>query len=193
MPKEKIESFCPKSRQEWRMWLQEHHVLKQAVWLVYYNTKSGIASITYNEAVDEALCFGWIDSTRKSLDHERFTQFFCKRKPGSVWSKINKAKVQRLTDDGLMTPAGLNSIEIAKQNGSWNILDEVEELTIPQDLEVELKKQPKAADYFLSLSKSGRKAILQWLVLAKRPETRQNRIKEIAELASQRLKPKQFR
>ncbi|WP_310589106.1 YdeI/OmpD-associated family protein [Runella aurantiaca] len=150
-------------------------------------------SITWSEAVDQALCFGWIDSTSKPIDDEKFMQFFCKRKPKSVWSKINKEKVLRLTEAGLMTQAGFESIETAKLNGSWNILDEVEELTIPQDLTDELKMKPVAEEFFLSLSKSVRKSILQWLVLAKRPETRQNRITEIAELAAQKLKPKQFR
>lgn len=187
-----IETFCPTSRQEWRLWLEEHHNSKQSVWLVYYKKKSGAPTLTYNDAVDEALCFGWIDSTRKSLDHETFTQFFCKRKPTSVWSKVNKDKIQRLMDEGLMTQAGYKSIETAQQNGSWTILDEIEELLIPNDLEVELKAKPGSEDFFLNLSKSVKKAILQWLVLAKRPETRQKRISEIAELASQKLKPKQF-
>lgn len=187
-----INSFCPASRQEWRQWLQENHSSTPSVWLVYYKKKSNIPSLSYSDAVDEALCFGWIDSTRKSLDHETFTQFFCKRKPNSVWSKVNKAKVQRLIEEGLMTAAGYESIEKAKQNGSWTILDDVEELFIPTDLEEELGAKPASLDFFLSLSRSVRKSMLQWLVLAKRPETRQKRIKEIAELAAQKLKPKQF-
>jgi uncharacterized protein YdeI (YjbR/CyaY-like superfamily) len=120
-------------------------------------------------------------------------QFFCKRKPNSVWSKVNKTKVQQLIDKGLMMPSGYKSIEIAKQNGSWTILDDVEELIIPADLELALESEHGAKEFFLGLSKSQRKAILQWLVLAKQAITRQKRIKEIAELASQKLKPKQFR
>ncbi len=150
-------------------------------------------SVGWSEAVDEALCFGWIDSTRISIDDEKFMQLFSKRKPGSVWSKINKGKVQQLIEIGLMMPAGFKSIEIAKQNGSWSILDEVEELIIPKDLQKELKARKGSKEFFLSLSKSSRKAILQWLVLAKRPETRQKRILEIAELAAQKLKPVPFR
>jgi len=193
MQKKQIETFCPTSRQEWRRWLKENHSLKQSVWLVCYKKKSNVPTITYSDAVDEALCFGWIDSTRKSLDNETFMQFFCKRKPTSVWSKINKGKVQRLIYEGLITQAGHQSIETAKQNGSWTILDDVEELIIPKDLEKEFKSKPGSKDFFLSLSKSVKKAILQWLVLAKQQETRQKRISEIAELASQKLKPKQFR
>lgn len=143
--------------------------------------------------MDEALCFGWIDSVKKTLDDERSVQLFSKRRPNGTWSKINKEKVQRLIDDQLMTRAGYECIEAAKQNGSWAILDEVEELKIPEDLEKAFTAKQGAKDYFLSLSKSQRKAILQWLVLAKRPETRQKRIDEIATLAAQKLKPKQFR
>lgn len=193
MQKKEIETFCPASQQEWRQWLKKNHRSKQSVWLVSYKKNSNIPTVTYNEAVDEALCFGWIDSTKKSLDEERSMQFFCQRKPNSVWSKINKAKVQRLIEEGRMTKAGLSCIEVAKQNGSWTILDEVEELIIPKDLAIEFRRNPGSKEYFLSLSKSMRKMMLQWLVVAKRPETRQNRIKEIAEQAAQKLKPKQFR
>lgn len=193
MKKGDIGTFCPTSQQDWREWLKENHNSKQSVWLVYYKKRSNVSSITYSEAVDEALCFGWIDSTRKSLGNEMFMQFFCRRKPGSVWSKINKGKVHQLIDGGLMTRAGFDSIETAKRNSSWTILDEVEELIIPEDLAEEFKSKAGSMEYFLSLSKSVRKSILQWLVLAKRPETRQKRITEIAELAAGKLKPKQFR
>jgi uncharacterized protein YdeI (YjbR/CyaY-like superfamily) len=192
MEKKEMEIFCPASLQEWRQWLEENHKSKQSIWVLYYKKKSNVASITYTDAVDEALCFGWIDSTRRAVDDHTFIQFFCKRKPNSVWSKINKAKVQRLIDAGLFAQAGHESIEIAKQNGSWAILDDVEELIIPEDLEKEFKTKEGSMDFFLSLSRSVRKSILQWLVLAKRSETRQKRITEIAELAAQKLKPKQF-
>jgi uncharacterized protein YdeI (YjbR/CyaY-like superfamily) len=193
MQKKSIETFCPASRQYWRQWLKENHTSKRSVLLVYYKKKANIPTIIYSEAVDEALCFGWIDSTRTSLGDDKFMQFFCKRKPKSVWSKINKEKVQRLIDEGLMTQAGYERIETAKQNGSWTILDDVEKLKIPKDLANEFKGKPGSKNYFMSLSRSVRKSILQWLVLAKRPETRQKRIYEIAELASHKLKPKQFR
>ncbi len=185
-----VEMFYLATPQEWRLWLQENHRSKQSVWLIHYNKKSGIPTISWSDAVDEALCFGWIDSTRKTLDHERYIQFFCKRKSKSVWSKINKAKVEQLIEAGRMSQAGYESIETAKQNGSWAILDEVEELKIPADLEAEFNAKPGSMDFFLSLSKSVRKSMLQWIILAKRPETRQNRIGEIAERAAQKLKPK---
>jgi len=192
MEKKEIETFCPTSRQQWRQWLEENHRSKQAVWLIYYKKKTSIASITWSEAVDEALCFGWIDSKAKALDDEKFMQFFSIRKPKSVWSKVNKEKIRQLMEAGLMTQAGLESIETAKKNGSWTILDEVEELILPNDLEIEFDSKPGSKDFFLSLSKSVRKAMLQWLVLAKQSETRQKRIREIAESAAQKQKPKQF-
>jgi uncharacterized protein YdeI (YjbR/CyaY-like superfamily) len=142
--------------------------------------------------VDEALCFGWIDSQAKPIDADRYRQFFCRRKPTSAWSKVNKEKIIRLTAAGLMASAGLARIEAAKQNGSWSLLDEVEELIIPADLAAALQTRPGASGFFESLSKTDKRNMLQWLVLAKRPETRQKRLAEIAELAGQQLKPMQF-
>lgn len=193
MSEKEIDSFYPEDRRQWRKWLEKHYEKKESIWLIYYKKASGIPTISWSEAVDEALCFGWIDSIKKKLDHERSIQFFSKRKARSTWSKINKAKVQKLMEEGSMTTAGLKSIEIAKQNGSWSLLDEVEELIIPKDLEKAFRAQPGSKAYFLSLTKSVKKMMLQWLVLAKRPETRQKRVDEIAELAGQKSKPKQFR
>src|SRR5690606_15969943 len=126
------------------------------------------------------------------IDSETSHQFFSRRKARSTWSKINKDKVDGLMASGLMTKAGLDCIAIAKQNGSWSILDEVEELIVPEDLEKAFGENNGAKDYFLRLSKSIKKMMLQWIVLARRPETRQKRIAEIAELAGQKKKPKQF-
>ena len=192
MEKKDSETFCPASRQEWRKWLEKHHQSNQSVWLVQYKKKANKPSISWEESVDEALCFGWIDSIRKTLDEEKYIQFFSKRKPAGNWSKINKEKIQQLTEEGRMAQAGLDSVERAKQNGSWTVLDHVEELIIPKDLAKAFRTQKGSKDYFLSLSKSVKKSMLQWIVLAKRPETRQNRINEIAILAAQKLKPKQF-
>lgn len=193
MQKKEIETFSPKNRQQWRRWLEKNHDKKQSIWLIFYKKKSNITTISRSDALDEALCFGWIDSTARPIDDEQFMQSFTRRKPNSVWSKINKGNIERLIGEGIMTQAGYQSIEVAKQNGSWSILDDVEELIIPKDLVKEFKSQPGSKDYFMSLSKSVKKSMLQWIVLAKRPETRQKRIAEIAELAGQQLKPKQFR
>ncbi|HEX8014569.1 MAG TPA: YdeI/OmpD-associated family protein [Flavobacterium sp.] len=193
MTEKEIETYCPECQTDWRKWLEKNHQSKQSVWLVYYTKKSNIPTINWSEAVDEALCFGWIDSTRKTIDDSSFIQFFSKRKPNSTWSKINKEKIKQLIDSRRMTKAGYESIETAKQNGSWTILDEVEELIIPNDLEDAFSKHNGSKDYFLSLSKSARKIILSWIVLAKRQETRQNRIDEIVKNAEQHLKPKHLR
>jgi uncharacterized protein YdeI (YjbR/CyaY-like superfamily) len=187
-----IETFYARSRQEWREWLQDNHDKKQSVWLIYYKRKSNFPTVIYSEAVDEALCFGWIDSKTKPLDEYKFMQFFSRRKNKSVWSKVNKEKVERLTKEGLMTKAGYEIIEIAKQNGSWTILDEAEALIIPDDLEIAFQKRNNAKEYFLSLSRSDKRNILQWLLLAKRQKTREKRIFEIVELADKNQKPKQF-
>ncbi|WP_257670190.1 YdeI/OmpD-associated family protein [Parapedobacter tibetensis] len=193
MSKSDIAIFYPTSKMAWRKWLEKNHFQKDKVWLVFYKKYSERPTINWSDAVDVALCFGWIDSKKVAIDSEESHQFFCKRKPKSTWSKINKEKVANLIEAGLMTKAGYESIETAKQNGSWTILDEVEELIIPKDLEKAFKTKRGSKDFFVSLSKSMRKMILQWIVLAKRAETRQKRINDIAELAGQKLKPKQFR
>lgn len=192
MNEKQMETFCPASQQEWRLWLQNNHKATQSVWLIYYKKGSGRRTLTWSEAVDEAICFGWIDSTARPIDENTFMQFFCRRKLGSVWSKINKEKVKRLIENESMTEAGFKSIETAKQNGSWVILDEVEELKIPRDLSRQFTMHPGSKKYFMSLSRSVKKSILQWLVLAKLPATREKRISEIALLAAQQLKPKLF-
>lgn len=190
MPQNDIETFYPKSQKEWREWLEQNHDSKQSIWLVCYKKQANKPTIAWSNAVDEALCFGWIDSTRKSIGDDTFIQFFTRRKPKSVWSKINKEKTERLIEAGLMQKAGFESITKAKENGSWTILDAVEDLTIPEDLEKEFEANPGSKDYFLSLSKSVKKIILHWVIMAKRPETIQNRIKEVAECAAQKRKPK---
>lgn len=191
--KKEVETFFPASQQDWRDWLQQNHDQKQSVWLIYHKKSVSTAAIGWSEAVDEALCFGWIDSTRKNIDKDTFMQFFSRRKPGSTWSKVNKAKVERLIADGLMTTAGLQCIEAAKQNGSWTIADDVEELIIPPDLEQEFEKHPGSKDFFLSINRSTRKMILHWLASAKQQKTRQNRVTQTAENAATKQKPPQFR
>jgi len=193
MPKNKIETYCPTSRTDWRKWLEKNHQSKHSVWLVYFKLSTEVASVSWSEAVDEALCFGWIDSTKKTIDNERYMQYFSRRKPNSTWSKINKKKVAKLIQNNLMTKAGYDVIETAKWNGFWKILDEVEALVIPEDLKEALANYKDSMEYFDSLSKSDKKMLLYWVISAKRSETRQKRILEIAESASGNLKPKQFR
>ncbi len=185
-------TFCPTSRQHWREWLLANHAQEQAVWLVYHKKHTGTPSLSWSEAVSEALCFGWIDSQAKPIDGDTYRQLFSQRKPRSGWSRVNKEKIQQLLAEGLMMPAGLAAIEVARQNGSWALLDEVEALVVPPDLAQALQVSPLAASYFAGLSRTDRRNMLQWLVLARRPETRQRRVAEIATLAAQQLKPAQF-
>ncbi|WP_407484803.1 YdeI/OmpD-associated family protein [Elizabethkingia miricola] len=193
MHNKEIETYCPKSQTDWRQWLKKNHQSKQSVWLIFHTKKSNVPSLSWSDAVDEALCFGWIDSTRKKINNISFMQFFSKRKLKSNWSKINKEKVQQLIDSKRMTKQGYESVEIAKQNGYWTILDEIEEVIIPEDLEIAFKKYNGSKDYFLSLSKSTRKVILSWIILVGKQETRQKRIEEVVESATLNLKPKHLR
>jgi len=188
-----VEDYCPYDKKDWRKWLELNHNKKDAVWLIFYKIKSPNHNLGWSESVDEALCFGWIDSTKRTIDNEKYKQYFSKRKAKSNWSKINKEKVKTLIDQGLMQEEGYKSIEIAKENGSWTILDGVEALVIPEDLKEEFANYKGSFEYFDSLSKSIKKILLHWVVSAKRKETRQKRILEILENASNNLKPKQFR
>ena len=188
-----VEDYCPYDQRDWRKWLELNYNKKEAVWLIFYKKTSPNHNLSWSESVDEALCFGWIDSTKKTIDKERYMQYFSRRKPNSIWSKINKDKVDYLTSENLMQKAGYKAIEIAKKNGSWTILDEVEALIIPEDLKKEFDERVGSLEYYESLSKSAKKILLGWVVLAKKTETRQKRIIEIVENASRKLKPKQFR
>lgn len=188
-----VEDYCPKNQQDWRRWLELNHKEKEAVWLIFYKKKSPSYNLSWSESVDEALCFGWIDSVKKTIDTEKYRQYFSKRKAKSNWSKINKDKVKTLIEQGLMKEAGYKSIEIAKENDSWTFLDQVEDLVIPADLKAEFENYKGSMEYFDSLSKSIKKILLYWVISAKRKETRQKRVLEVAENASKKLKPKQFR
>jgi len=188
-----MDSFCPSNKEAWRSWLEVNHETKDSIWLVFHKKKSPNPNLTWSEAVDEALCFGWIDSVKKTIDGERYKQYFSKRKAKSCWSKINKDKVAYLMKQNLILDAGYKSIEVAKENGSWSMLDDVEALVIPEDLRQKIESVEGPKSYFEGLSKSRKKILLHWLITAKRPETRQKRIRAIAENASKNLMPKQFR
>lgn len=184
-----LETFQARDRQEWREWLEKNYRTSLGVWLIYYKVKSGKPSVQYSEAVKEALCFGWIDSKVKSLDEERYMQIFTPRKPKSVWSKLNKQYIEELIEQGLMTEAGIEKIEAAKQDGSWNKLDAIEELIIPVDLKQALEANEIATRYFEAFSNSSKKNILFWIESAKRLETRLKRIEQTISLAAQNKNP----
>jgi uncharacterized protein YdeI (YjbR/CyaY-like superfamily) len=159
------------------------------IWLIYYKVKSKQPSVRYDEAVKEALRFGWIDSKVKSLDEERYQQVFTPRKPKSVWSKLNKQSIEELMQQGLMTEAGLAKIALAKQNGAWTALDEIEALVIPNDLQQALAANESAYQNFAAFSNSSKKNILTWINGAKRPETRSQRIARTIASALQNRSP----
>lgn len=186
---DQLETVHAAGRQEWRAWLAQNHRTAMGVWLVYYKARSGKPSVQYSEAVREALCFGWIDSKVRSLDEERYRQVFTPRKPQSVWSKQNKQHVETLMAQGLMAEAGLEKVEAAKRDGSWNALDAVEDLLVPADLQQALDSDETAKAFFDSLSNTVKKGILYWIGSAKRPETRTKRIEQVASAASQRKNP----
>lgn len=191
MPKfdSQLETFQAKNRKEWREWLEKNYKISRGVWLIYYKVKSGKSSVQYSEAVKEALCFGWIDSKVKSLDEERYMQIFTPRKQKSVWSKLNKQYIEELIEQGLMTEAGLNKIEAAKQDGSWYTLDAIEDLIIPADLKQALEANEIANRHFQAFSNSSKKNILFWIESAKRPETRLKRIEQTISSAAQNKNP----
>lgn len=167
-------------RAAFRSWLQDNHATEQAVWLIFWKKGSGHESIEWSDAVDEALCFGWIDSKVQSLDDRRYRQYWTVRKPGSVWSKINKEKIARLTASGQMNPAGLAAVERAKQDGSWTILDGPEAGIVPDDFAAAMSAAGVRETYD-AFTFGARKAILAWLVMAKREATRANRMSKTIE------------
>jgi uncharacterized protein YdeI (YjbR/CyaY-like superfamily) len=171
-----IDRIYAANRAVWRSWLETHGESSAAVWLVYYKKVSGQPSITWKEAVEEALCFGWIDSKAKPIDALRYMQYFSPRKATSGWSQINKASVERLLADGQIREPGLRAIETAIANGSWTALDDIEALVIPDDLAAAFAAAPGTRDRFDRLSRTNRRIILQRIVTAKRPDTRARRI-----------------
>ena len=183
----------PGSRAKWRSWLEKNHeTTGNTIWVKIAKKNPEKRGLPYDAAVEEALCFGWIDSTTRSYDEAHFIQSFTIRKPKSPWSPINKERVRRLIKDGLMMPAGHNSIKAAKANGYWTIMDEVEQLKVPDDLQAAFRKNRKAEKFFQAMSMSDKKLALRWLVLAQKQETREKRIVAIIENGNEGKKPKQL-
>jgi len=180
-----FEDFHPLTRQEWRAWLEVHHNKFSGIWFVYYKKATGEPRVTYDEAVEEALCFGWIDSLPRKFDEKRSKLLFTPRKLKSVWSKPNKLRIEKLIASGLMTEIGLTKIKAAKKNGSWNALDSSDNLEIPADLAKELKTEKEAGRNFEAFSDSVKRTILAWLGGAKRAETRNARIAKTVAMAKQ--------
>jgi uncharacterized protein YdeI (YjbR/CyaY-like superfamily) len=180
------------NRAQWRAWLAQNHRASSGVWVVTYRKAARKPAPSYEELVLEALCFGWIDSKPGKVDEERTRLYFCPRRKGGVWAATNKARIEVLVAEGLMTPAGQSVIEQAKADGSWTTIDAAESDEVPDDLSTAFLDYPGSAERFLAFSTSARKAILQWIALAKRAETRARRIDETARLAQQGIKANQW-
>jgi uncharacterized protein YdeI (YjbR/CyaY-like superfamily) len=183
----------PTTRAAWRDWLAAHHTQTTGVWLVTWKKATGQPHLPYDEAVEEALCFGWIDSKSNKLDDARSMLWFSPRKPGTGWSRPNKERVIRLTAAGLMAPAGLDKVAAAQADGSWNALDTVEALVLPDDLVQALAAYPQATAFFAAFPRSIKRGILEWIVSARKPETRAARIAETARLANENQRANQWR
>ncbi len=186
-------SFLAESREEWRDWLAANHLSCRGIWLVTFKKGGSGQRLPYDDAVEEALCFGWIDSLPRKLDSERTMLYFSPRKKGSKWSALNKERVLRMIEEGRMAPNGLEIVERAKEDGTWSALDRVEALVIPDDLSVAFDGHEGSRVQWDSFPKSARRGILEWIDSAKRPETRQKRIEETASLASQGVRANQWR
>ncbi len=193
MTTEPANSVHPRTRQEWRRWLEQNHGRPEGVWLVSFKKGTGKPRFDYEEAVEEALCFGWVDSKPNKLDDERSMLWFAPRKPGTGWSKINKERVERLIAAGLMRPAGLAKVQAAKRDGSWAALDAIEALEIPDDLARQLRANKAARLNFAAFPRSVKRAILEWIVSAKKPETRLRRIQETVNAAAENRRANQWR
>ena len=185
-------TFHAKTRSAWRKWLEKNHEKENAVLLILYNKISKEKSVSYSDAVEEALCYGWIDSTVYKRDHESKYQHFAKRKQNSLWSKSNRGRVEKLMEQGLMKESGLRLIDHAKKTGTWLALEEVENIVIPNDLRLQLSKNKKALKNFETFSPSSKKIILVWLLNAKKSETRIKRIKETVQLAAKNIKANHY-
>ena len=174
--------MTPRSRAAWRRWLEQHHADRSEVWVVFYKRGTGRPTLSYDDAVEEALCFGWIDGVKRSLDAERYTHRFTPRKADSRWSETNRRRVEKLVAAGRMTPAGARLIAAAKRNGTWNYERPQLELSMPDDLATALVASPQARAFFDSLAPSYQRQFLGWIHIAKRSETRARRIRESVEL-----------
>ncbi len=182
-------TFFASDRQTWRAWLQEHHATSGAVWLVL--KKKGVAEsgVTYDDAVEEALCFGWIDSQGRRIDERTHKLRFSRRKPDSVWADSNKARVEKLIAAGLMTEAGMAVVRAAKERGTWDAGSDRRLDETPPDLEEALASSPAAAERWRRWAPSHRRQYVSWVLDAKRPETRSRRIAETVRRAAGGLRP----
>lgn len=188
-----LPELYPPTRKAWRAWLAKHHASADGVWVICYKKASSQPTITYNELVEEALCYGWVDSKPNKIDEQKFKLLVTPRKPKSVWSAANKQRVAQLMQTGLMTAAGQAKIDVAQQNSAWDALNEVDTLTIPPDLVTAFKLHANAALNFSAFPPSAQKAILQWIASAKTAPTRSKRVTETAISAAHNVRANQWK
>lgn len=174
------EQVAVETREAWRAWLSVHHARPDGVWLVSWRRHTGRPALTYEDIVEEALCFGWVDSTAKTLDEERSMLYLAPRRKGSGWSRPNKVRIERLEAAGAIAEPGRRVIEAAKLAGSWTLLDGAEALTIPPDLADAFARHPGSREHWDTLSASARKQTLAWIAQAKRDQTRARRVEQAA-------------
>ena len=183
------EQVRPTSRADWRAWLQAHHATSSGVWLLFAKKHAQLPTVSYNDAVEEALCFGWIDGLTRPVDDTFYMQRFTPRKANSRWAASNKQRVATMLAAGLMTPAGLQAVERAKRTGTWNAFDAVEAMEVPPDLTKALRAAKGAAKTFDAYTPGMKKQCLYYVNDAKRPETRAKRIGIIVAAAAAGTKP----
>lgn len=183
-----FEALVFQSAEEFRNWLEQHAGSHPPIWLVFYRN----ASFSVSQAIDEALCFGWIDSKPNKRDTESYYLFFSPRNPKSRWSAVNKEKVRRLLAEGRIATPGLRMIELAQSTGTWDALNAVNALEIPNDLDLALNEKPPARQHFEAFPPSVKRGILEWILSAKTTATRQKRIQETAQLAQFNLRANQY-
>lgn len=170
--------FTPKSRKSWRKWLEENHDSRAQVWLVFYKRHTGRPTLTYNDAVEEAICFGWIDGVKRSIDADRYTHRFSPRTSDSRWSESNRKRAERMRKAGLMTAAGDRAIRRAKRAGKWAAPERAVDLSMPAELAAGLDRNRQAAEFFSGLAPSYQRQFIAWINAAKRAETRLRRVDE---------------
>jgi len=190
---DRYEQVQTETRDQLRDWLARNHATSPGIWLVTWKKTSGRPHLAYDDIVEEALAFGWVDSQPRNVDGQRSARLLTPRKPGSNWSRLNKQRVERLLAAGLMQPAGLAAIAVAKANGRWTALDQTETLAEPADLAAVLDADPAARRYWDAFPRSARRAILEWIGNARTDATRQARIERTASDAARGIRANQWR
>lgn len=184
-PDDGPDAFYAATVQDWRDWLDQNGGSARSVRLIVYNARSGIPSAAWNDVIEHALCYGWVDSKAVTRDHDSVYLTFTSRNPKSTWGRKNRARAQSMIDRGLMAPAGQRLIDLARQSGTWDALTEAQDGIVPEDLQQQFAARPEAARHFAAFPPSSRTLILQWIATAKKPETRRKRIDETVHLAAQ--------